>query len=81
MAKQKFDIKKHKLVPKHSKVSQKEKKEVLDNYKISVYDLPLIRKDDPAIKDMDVQVGDVIKIERESQTRGTAIFYRCVVNV
>jgi DNA-directed RNA polymerase subunit H len=81
MAKQKFDIKKHELVPKHSKLSEKDKKALLDKYKISVYDLPLIKKDDAAISDLDVKAGDVVKITRESPTAGESIFYRCVINV
>ncbi len=77
----KFDIKKHILVPKHAKASEKEKKEVLEKYNISIYDLPLIKKNDPAIKDLEVKPGDMIKITRDSQTAGETTFYRCVVNV
>lgn len=81
MAKNDFDIKKHILVPKQIKVSDKEKKALLKKYGISVYDLPLIKKDDPAIKDLGVKSGDVVKVVRKSPTAGEAIFYRCVVNV
>ncbi len=77
----KLDIKKHILVPKHVKVSEKEKKALLEKYAISAFDLPLIRKNDPAIKNVDIKAGDVIKIIRKSPTAGEAIFYRCVVNV
>ena len=76
----KFDIKKHSLVPKHSKVSEKEKKDIIEKYKISVYDLPLIERKDAAIKDLDVKPGDVIKIIRDSPTAGESVFYRCVIN-
>ncbi|MBS3135587.1 DNA-directed RNA polymerase subunit H [Candidatus Woesearchaeota archaeon] len=81
MTKSGFDIKKHFLVPKHTKVSEKEKSEVLEKYHISVYDLPLIVKNDPAIKELDVKPGDVVKILRKSPTAGEAVFYRCVINV
>ena len=76
-----FDIKKHVLVPKHAKASEKEKKDILEKYKISVYDLPRIRSKDPAIKGLDVKSGDVVKITRQSPTAGETIFYRCVINV
>lgn len=76
----KFDVKKHELVPKHSKASEKEKKEITEKYKISVYDLPSIKANDPAIKDLDAKAGEVIKIERKSPTSGDTIFYRCVIN-
>ena len=81
MAKKDFDIKKHILVPKHSKVSDKEKKALLQKYNLSVYDLPLIKKDDSALKDLGVKSGDIVKIIRKSPTAGESIFYRCVVNV
>ncbi|MCK4522261.1 MAG: DNA-directed RNA polymerase subunit H [Nanoarchaeota archaeon] len=75
----KFDVKNHILVPKHIKLSEKEKQELLQKYDISPRELPRILKKDPAIKDMDIKRGDVIKIIRKSQTSGEAIFYRCVV--
>jgi len=81
MAKQSFEIKKHVLVPKHSKLSEKDKKDLISKYNISVYDLPLIKKNDSAIKDLEVKAGDVIKIVRQSPTAGESLFYRCVVNV
>jgi DNA-directed RNA polymerase subunit H len=81
MAKKSFEVKKHVLVPEHSLVSEREKKKILEKYKISVFDLPQIKKNDSAIKDLDVKSGDVIKITRKSPTAGESIFYRCVVNV
>ena len=76
-----FEIKKHVLVPKHTKVSEKEKKELLQKYQISVFDLPLIKKNDPAIKDIEVKAGDIVKIIRNSPTAGESIFYRAVINI
>jgi DNA-directed RNA polymerase subunit H len=76
MAKQ--ETRQHILIPKHKKLSEKEKKTVLDNYHITVNELPSINKADPALAGMDVEVGDVIKIERESPTAGSTVFYRGV---
>jgi DNA-directed RNA polymerase subunit H len=81
MQKKDFDIKKHELVPKHAKASEKEKKEILEKYNISVYDLPYIKKNDPAIAELEASPGDIVKIIRKSPTAGVAVFYRCVVNV
>ncbi|MBR9699218.1 DNA-directed RNA polymerase subunit H [Candidatus Woesearchaeota archaeon] len=81
MAKQAFDIRKHNLVPKHAKVSDREKKTLLEKYNISVYDLPLIRKNDPGLVGVDVKPGDIVKIIRQSPTAGEAVYYRCVINV
>lgn len=71
----------HVLVPKHEKVSEKEKTEILEKYDISLKQLPRISVNDPAIAHLDVDSGDLIKITRKSQTSGTFIFYRVVSNV
>ncbi len=70
----------HVFIPKHKKLSEKEKTELLDNYKITINELPVIKKNDPGLAEIDVQAGDVIKIERDSPTMGTTIFYRGVVD-
>jgi len=76
----KFKIQNHILVPKHSKLNDKEKKDLLEKYHIALQQLPKILKKDPAIKNLNIKVGDVIKIERKSQTAGISIFYRCVIS-
>jgi len=76
----KFDVSKHILVPKHLKVSEKEKEELLKRYNISVNELPKISKNDHAIKGMGLKEGDVIKVIRKSQTAKEAIFYRGVID-
>jgi DNA-directed RNA polymerase subunit H len=79
MAKE-YDVTKHALVPKHSKLSEKEKKELFEKYVADLRDLPRIYKDDPAIEGLDAKEGDVIKISRKSLTAGDAVFYRRVVS-
>lgn len=71
---------KHILLPVHTKLTDKEKQEVLDQYKITIAGLPKINKEDPAIAHLDVSVGDVIKIERKSYTTGTSAYYRVVIS-
>ena len=70
----------HVLIPKHKKISEKEKKELLEHYKITINELPSISKKDPALAETDVQEGDIIKIERESPTAGHIVFYRGVID-
>ncbi len=79
--KRKYDIRKHLLVPEHLKLNDKEKKELLEKYHISLKELPKIGKKDPAIAHLTVKDGDVIKVVRKSPTAGEAIFYRGVINV
>jgi DNA-directed RNA polymerase subunit H len=71
----------HVLVPKHEKISDKEKNEVLEKYNISIKQLPRISVSDPAIAHLDAESGDLIKITRKSQTAGNSIFFRVVSNV
>jgi DNA-directed RNA polymerase subunit H (RpoH/RPB5) len=80
LAKSNIDISKHVLVPKHAKLSDKEKKELLEKYNSSVRELPKILKKDPAISHLDVTHGDVIKISRKSYTSGESVFYRVVLD-
>lgn len=70
----------HVLIPKHIKLSEKEKKELFEKYNISMKEIPKMRKDDPALLKLNVNAGDIIKIIRKSETSGESIFYRGVVN-
>ena len=74
-----FQIQDHLLVPKHIKATEKETEEILKEYTISKNQLPKILKKDPAIKEMDIRVGDIIKIIRKSPTAGKSTFYRVVI--
>ena len=81
MVKKKYDVRKHILVPEHIKLNDKEKKELLEKYHISLIELPKISKKDAAIEHLNVKEGDVIKIIRKSPTSGESLFYRGVINV
>jgi len=70
----------HVLVPKHEKISEKDKQVLFDQYQISEKDLPKISIKDPAIIHLDLKLGDVIKITRDSPTAGKVYFYRGVAN-
>lgn len=76
----KFDVSKHYLVPKHTKLSDKEKKDILEKYNITLLNLPKIMIKDAAIANLKPKEGDVIKIIRVNPHVGNTIFYRCVIN-
>ena len=78
--KNKIDVSKHVLVPKHVKISEKEKKELFEKYNVNLRELPKILKKDPVIKHLNLKQGDVVKIVRKSHTAGESVFYRGVVN-
>jgi DNA-directed RNA polymerase subunit H len=77
----KLEIEKHELVPKHVLLSEKEKEEVLEKYGISLRQLPRISIEDPAVKDLNGKIGDVVKIIRKSPTAGETLYYRVIVKV
>jgi DNA-directed RNA polymerase subunit H len=80
-SKSKFKVDKHSLTPKHVKVSDREKKQLLEKYRAILKDLPRIYKTDPAIANLEAKPGDVIKVVRMSETAGESMFYRVVVDV
>ncbi|MEK6964385.1 MAG: DNA-directed RNA polymerase subunit H [Nanoarchaeota archaeon] len=70
----------HILVPEHIKLSDKEKGELLEQYHVTLRELPKIKKEDPAIRHLELQEGDVVKIMRKSPTAGNSVFYRGVID-
>ena len=70
------NITEHELVPKHILLSEKDKKQLLERYKIRDSQLPKILVGDPVAKYLGLKRGDVVKIIRESETAGRYITYR-----
>ncbi len=73
-----FKVSDHILVPKHTKLGEKEREQLLEKFNIRPMDLPKISIDDPAIAALEVKSGDVIKIIRNSSSAGEAVFFRVV---
>jgi DNA-directed RNA polymerase subunit H len=73
-------IKDHALVPKHEKLNEKEKKELLEKYHISLSELPKMSSKDPAIFNLNAKENDIIRISRKSLTAGETKFYRGILN-
>ena len=71
-------VEQHVLVPKHIRMSKEEAEEVLRTYNAKPKNFPRILRNDPAIREMDVVPGDMIKIVRESPTGGLSVAYRIV---
>ena len=74
-----FDLFEHELVPPHSIASDEEIELVLNHYKIHKTQLPRISHDDPAVRVLGAVSGQVLRIERTSDTAGTTYYYRLVV--
>jgi DNA-directed RNA polymerase subunit H len=67
----------HILQPKHSKLNEKDSKEVLQKFNVSKSQLPKIYSTDAALPD-GCQPGDMIKIERKEGEK-IYTYYRIVI--
>jgi len=67
----------HFLQPKHTKLSEKESKELLNKLNVSKAQLPKIILNDPALP-KECETGDIIKIERKKED-GVDIYFRVVI--
>ena len=74
-----FDIFEHALVPLHEIITEKEKEQLLAQYKVQPYQMPQIKSTDPAVKAIGAKPGDILRIVRKSSTAGEHIAYRYVV--
>ncbi|MFC2154440.1 DNA-directed RNA polymerase subunit RpoH/Rpb5 C-terminal domain-containing protein [Candidatus Altiarchaeota archaeon] len=69
----------NRLVPKHELIGGEETEKLLSYYQTTKEFLPKIHREDPAIKEMEVSIGDVIKITREDHSVGKSTHYRVVI--
>jgi DNA-directed RNA polymerase subunit H (RpoH/RPB5) len=74
-----FNLFTHELVPKHEILTPNEREELLAKYRIQPYQMPKIWLSDPAVRAVGAQIGDVVRIVRDSTTAGEYIAYRYVV--
>lgn len=68
----------HILQPKQTKLTPPEVEKLLKQYNISLTQLPKIKVTDPSISE-DSEIGEVIKVERESD--GKKVVYFRVVSI
>ena len=75
----KLNVLNHVMVPDHKIMGEAEVSALLSRYHITTEQLPKIYHDDPAVKAINAQVDDVIRIVRTSHTAGRAEAYRLVI--
>jgi DNA-directed RNA polymerase I, II, and III subunit RPABC1 len=67
------------LVPKHIKITEEEIKLVMEKHYIVTKSIfPVMNRDDPIARYLNLSSGDVCKIIRKSPTSGEYISYRVV---
>ena len=82
VVKKRFTVDNHALVPRHVKLTEKEKQQMFEQYGVKGRgELPRISPKDPALRHLDLKSGDIVKIIRPSPTAGEAFFYREVQDV
>jgi len=69
----------HYLVPEHVIIRKEKADELLLELGLKKSALPKISRLDPAIKPLKTEIGDVVKVIRDSFTAGQSIYYRRVV--
>ncbi len=69
----------HELVPEHQILSEEEAEEVLEEYGVTKEKLPKIKENDPVVKAIEAEPGDILKITRNSPTAGKSPYYRVVI--
>lgn len=74
-----FSVLKHELVPEHIILDDSERKELLEKLKITPKQLPKILTNDPVVKELEAEEGDILKILRKSPVAGSTTYYRIVV--
>jgi len=78
---EKLDIADHMLVPKHDKCSESEKKSLMQRYGVDLKDLPKISINDPALYELELKTGDIIRVTRTGNVAGKSVFYRVVIEL
>ncbi len=69
----------HHLVPKHELLSKEEAQKLLTQFGLDFDKLPRMSQEDPMAAEVNAQVGDVIRITRNSLVAGETLYYRRVV--
>ncbi|MEL4305447.1 DNA-directed RNA polymerase subunit H [Methanococcoides sp. LMO-2] len=74
-----FSLLDHEFIPHHEIMDEDELRTVLKHFNVEREQLPKLKVTDPIAQEIDAAPGDVVKITRNSQTAGEALYYRYVI--
>jgi DNA-directed RNA polymerase subunit H len=69
----------HFLIPKHELLTQEEARSVVSKFNASPGQFPYILSTDAVAKEIGAKPGDFVRITRNSETAGSSVYYRYVV--
>ena len=72
-------ISEHSLVPKHERLQKEAAEKLLAQFGLDYDKLPQVSLEDTMVKELEAEIGDVIRIIRSSLVAGETIYYRRVV--
>ena len=75
-----IDVTEHELQPKFELLNEEQKKDLLENYDISIKNISKILLLDQISRYYNAKVGDIFRITRPSITAGNSITYRFVID-
>ncbi len=74
-----FKVSTHFLIPKHELLTKEEVQQVVARFNGSPSQFPYIQSTDAIAKEIGAKPGDFVRITRNSETAGTSVYYRYVV--
>jgi DNA-directed RNA polymerase subunit H len=74
-----FKVSTHFLIPKHELLTKEEAAQVVARFNGTPSQFPYIQSTDSIAKEVGAKPGDFVRITRASETAGTSIYYRYVV--
>jgi DNA-directed RNA polymerase subunit H len=74
-----FKVSTHFLIPKHELLTKEEASQVLAANNSTPSQFPYILATDPIVKEIGAKPGDLVRVSRKSETAGSSVYYRYVV--
>jgi DNA-directed RNA polymerase subunit H len=74
-----FKVSTHFLIPKHELLTKEEATQVLAAFNATASQFPYVLATDPVVKEIGARPGDLVRVTRKSETAGSSVYYRYVV--